>query len=212
MTDKEIMQLWNKSLVPGIDKSIKSFARALLAASVPNPSDKQEDFVPCKCESDEGRICGRCHAWDDVKAAEQRRAIDRPLTDEQIELIGRMWATKRFNCDDIRTYLAAPLATPSDKQEAEFTKVVPHEPTKEMIEAGREQLDRMGFVKDVWQAMYCAAPLAQSAEQDRIDAEPTEAMLNAARDWSIKKYGQAIGSDAAIGCWKAMHAAKGASK
>jgi hypothetical protein len=36
------------------------------------------------------------------------------------------------------------------------------------------------------------------------DLEPTEAMLNAARDWSIKKYGMGIGNDAAIGCWKAM--------
>jgi hypothetical protein len=78
--------------------------RAILAASI--ASDKQDTFVPCKCESDDGRICGRCHAWDDVTAA-QRRAIDRPLTDEQIERIGRMWATKRFNCDDIRADLAA---------------------------------------------------------------------------------------------------------
>lgn len=37
--------------------------------------------------------------------------------------------------------------------------------------------------------------------------EPTEAMLNAARDWSVSKYGIGIGNDAAIGCWKAMHAA-----
>ena len=33
---------------------------------------------------------------------------------------------------------------------------------------------------------------------------PDEEMLNLARDWSIKKYGQGIGNDAAIGCWKAM--------
>jgi hypothetical protein len=34
---------------------------------------------------------------------------------------------------------------------------------------------------------------------------PTEAMLNAARDWSVKKYGIGIGNDAAIGCWQAMY-------
>jgi hypothetical protein len=34
--------------------------------------------------------------------------------------------------------------------------------------------------------------------------EPTEAMLNAARDWSQAKYGKPIGNDAAIGCWKVM--------
>lgn len=33
---------------------------------------------------------------------------------------------------------------------------------------------------------------------------PTEAMLNAARDWSIKAFEQAIGNDAAIGCYNAM--------
>lgn len=33
---------------------------------------------------------------------------------------------------------------------------------------------------------------------------PTEAMLNAAHDWSIEKYGRGIGNDAAIGCWQAM--------
>lgn len=37
--------------------------------------------------------------------------------------------------------------------------------------------------------------------------QPTEAMLNAARDWSVKKYGNGIGNDAAIGCWQAMNAA-----
>jgi len=37
--------------------------------------------------------------------------------------------------------------------------------------------------------------------------QPTEAMLNAARDWSVKKYGRGIGNDAAIGCWQAMLAA-----
>ena len=34
--------------------------------------------------------------------------------------------------------------------------------------------------------------------------QPTEAMLEAARDWAIKKYGQGVGNEAAIGCWKAM--------
>lgn len=34
---------------------------------------------------------------------------------------------------------------------------------------------------------------------------PTEEMLNAARDWSVKKFGIGIGNDAAIGCWQAMY-------
>jgi hypothetical protein len=37
--------------------------------------------------------------------------------------------------------------------------------------------------------------------------QPTEAMLNAARDWSRKKYGTPIGNDGAVGCWQAMLAA-----
>ena len=39
--------------------------------------------------------------------------------------------------------------------------------------------------------------------------QPTEDMLNAARDWSIAKYGRGIGNDAAIGVWQAMLAACG---
>lgn len=40
--------------------------------------------------------------------------------------------------------------------------------------------------------------------------QPSEAMLNAARDWSMKKYGVGIGNSDAIGCWQAMlRAARG---
>lgn len=38
-------------------------------------------------------------------------------------------------------------------------------------------------------------------EKHRI---PTEAMLDAARDWSAKEFGRSIGNPAAIGCWQAM--------
>jgi hypothetical protein len=44
-------------------------------------------------------------------------------------------------------------------------------------------------------------------EYAQTPSQPTEAMLNAARDWSRKKYGTPIGDDAATGCWLAMHAA-----
>lgn len=37
-----------------------------------------------------------------------------------------------------------------------------------------------------------------------VPIEPTEAMHNAARDWSRKKYGIPIGTDASAGCWAAM--------
>jgi hypothetical protein len=41
-------------------------------AALANPSDKQEPFAPCKCESDEGQVCGRCRAWDDLAAKEKK--------------------------------------------------------------------------------------------------------------------------------------------
>ena len=41
--------------------------------------------------------------------------------------------------------------------------------------------------------------------------KPTKEMLDAARDWSVKKYGVGIGNDAAAGCWNAMCAAQPAS-
>ena len=47
---------------------------------------------------------------------------------------------------------------------------------------------------------------AVAAERARLQ-EPTEEMLIAARDWSLKKYGKPIGNDAARGCWAAMLAA-----
>ena len=47
---------------------------------------------------------------------------------------------------------------------------------------------------------------ARAAIAAHIDAmmEPSEGMHNAARDWSLHKYGKAIGSDASDGCYRAM--------
>ena len=52
-----------------------------------------------------------------------------------------------------------------------------------------------------------APPAAVPAGYALVPVEPTEAMLNAARDWSLKKYGQAVGNDGARGCYAAMLAA-----
>lgn len=38
-----------------------------------------------------------------------------------------------------------------------------------------------------------------------VPRKPTEEMLNAARDWSLKKYGKPVGHDGTQGCWKAMY-------
>lgn len=40
-----------------------------------------------------------------------------------------------------------------------------------------------------------------------VPAEPTEAMHDAARDWSTQRYGKAIGSHASRGCYSVMLAA-----
>ena len=40
-----------------------------------------------------------------------------------------------------------------------------------------------------------------------VPVEPTPEMDNAARDWSVSKYGRGIGNDAAHGCYSAMLAA-----
>lgn len=40
-----------------------------------------------------------------------------------------------------------------------------------------------------------------------VPKEPTEPMLNAARDWSAQKYGKPVGNDGAIGCYRSMIAA-----
>lgn len=50
-----------------------------------------------------------------------------------------------------------------------------------------------------------AASVAQAEDAGTLPRIPTEVMLNAARDWSVKKYGIGVGNDAAIGCWQAMH-------
>ena len=40
-----------------------------------------------------------------------------------------------------------------------------------------------------------------------VPVEATGAMHDAARDWSLKRYGQPIGIEASEGCWHAMLAA-----
>lgn len=68
-----------------------------------------------------------------------------------------------------------------------------------------ETLDNANYLQRAMQEIDAApAPATPAAS---VDAAITEEMLNAARDWSVKKYGIGIGNDAAIGCWTAMAAA-----
>lgn len=44
----------------------------------------------------------------------------------------------------------------------------------------------------------------QTEDWVMVPKEPTEAMHDAARDWSAKKFGKPIGMDASLGCYRAM--------
>lgn len=55
---------------------------------------------------------------------------------------------------------------------------------------------------DYWEVYLCLADAALAALE-----EPTEGMLNGARDWSRVFVGTPIGNAAATGCWRAMIAA-----
>lgn len=52
-----------------------------------------------------------------------------------------------------------------------------------------------------------AAEPAAPVTGEKIDLEPNEAMLVAARDWSQVRIGTPIGNDAARGVWRAMASA-----
>ena len=59
----------------------------------------------------------------------------------------------------------------------------------------------VSFDRDVFKADLRLAGFAV------VPVEPTEKMLEAARDWSIAKYGKAVGNDGATGCYRTMIAA-----
>lgn len=67
-------------------------------------------------------------------------------------------------------------------------------------ERPREFAIRWDYVGDDIRRRACANARKAIAAM----REPTDAMLIAARDWSVAKHGLPIGNDAAIGCWQAM--------
>ncbi len=66
-------------------------------------------------------------------------------------------------------------------------------------------MDLNAYVYDFANAIEQAAK-AQAVPEGfvLVPKEPTQAMLDSARDWSTKKYGKAVGNDGASGCYKAM--------
>ena len=65
---------------------------------------------------------------------------------------------------------------------------------KAQLKAAHES--RIEFVE------YCR--MIESNDFVLVPKEPTQAMLDSARDWSTKKYGKSVGNDGASGCYKAM--------
>ena len=59
-------------------------------------------------------------------------------------------------------------------------------------------------VEWAWSAWQQAQKVAVSEGFVVVPKEPTQTMLDSARDWSTKKYGKAVGNDGASGCYKAM--------
>jgi hypothetical protein len=56
----------------------------------------------------------------------------------------------------------------------------------------------------MWETWQAAKAQAVPEGFVLVPKEPTKAMLDSARDWSIKKYGKAVGNDGSSGCYKAM--------
>lgn len=60
------------------------------------------------------------------------------------------------------------------------------------------------LANSAWKAWQAATAPRAPEGYVLVPVEPSNAMLVAARDWSVKKYGQAVGNDGASGCYKAM--------
>ena len=69
--------------------------------------------------------------------------------------------------------------------------------TSNIIQAVANEID---FGWKMWQLAKANVPEGFVL----VPKEPTQAMLDSARDWSTKKYGKAVGNDGASGCYKAM--------
>lgn len=56
----------------------------------------------------------------------------------------------------------------------------------------------------LWKAWQAAKAQAVQEGFVVVPKEPTEKMLNAARDWSADKYGKPVGNDGSRGCYQSM--------
>lgn len=83
----------------------------------------------------------------------------------------------------------------------------------EFLRDSLKSLDSAGNKRSQW---YGGKPLSAHLAAQPVAAEgfvvvpvePTEEMLNAARDWSAAKFGKPVGNDGAKGCWHSMLTAR----
>ncbi|WP_375413057.1 hypothetical protein [uncultured Bradyrhizobium sp.] len=75
--------------------------------------------------------------------------------------------------------------------------------TPEDITPGEAEDDTFSKIREALEDVAALRRLAAKPTDEGV-REPTEAMLNAARDWAVVEYGRGIGNDAARGCWQAM--------
>jgi len=71
----------------------------------------------------------------------------------------------------------------------------------------KRKLEEIGDTEPAVMGALTAEPSPSpptATESVVVPREPTEAMLDAARDWSQKQYGKPIGNTAASGCYRAM--------
>lgn len=92
------------------------------------------------------------------------------------------------------------LSAPSPAQAPVVQRGHNGEIRKELIEMAR----REGPLTWADRVLIGRAMGALATTQAAVLREPTQAMLEAARDWSYRVYGKPIGNDAAIGCWQTM--------
>lgn len=91
---------------------------------------------------------------------------------------------------DLRAQIEAALEQCAERLEKPFYQIGDNQINESIANSAREALALLRSIKD-----------------EPSEGEPTETMLEAAREWSRAKYGKPIGNDAARGCWLAMFAA-----
>lgn len=83
-----------------------------------------------------------------------------------------------------------------------------HHRTTKNLTAGSTRITKLSLSIDTKEAQALLLSYLDGLDDwQLVPKDPTEEMHHAARDWSVEKYGKAIGFEASCGCYKAMLAA-----